>query len=316
MNTQVITLRKVGQTFVLPGPFSWALTWHIVLLVLLSLLAPFLSAGATSALSLVACGAMLIFGLPHGSLDIALIRRAAVEQNVGAVVALYLGCAAMMFLLWQVHAAAALGVFLALSVAHFGEDWTPLLPASFSRAIAAAILTAPSLLHPEALRSALAVLVGTDAAFFTDVARLLAPIACAAGVSGAGWLWADGHRSAAIGVLSALAAMLLLPPIIAFALFFCLIHSPRHFAEGLAQLGWRHRAQWAHVVVPVTAAALGLAAAIFHASAASTIPDAVIATTFVVLSTLTLPHMIVPRIVQILSPVRPKTGIGRTSTWQ
>ena len=57
-----------------------------------------------SAVSAGACLAMLVLGLPHGSLDLELIRSRRRHGGMGdvlAVLTLYLGCAAAMVAVWR-----------------------------------------------------------------------------------------------------------------------------------------------------------------------------------------------------------------------
>ena len=76
-------------------------------------------------------------------------------------------------------------------------------------------------------------------------------------------LWSDGYRSQALATAFALSAMIFLPPLVGFALFFCLMHSPAQFAAAQHTLRWRRPAQWGPVIVPLTCAALGIAALVF-----------------------------------------------------
>lgn len=76
--------------------------------------------------TLVACLAILMFGLPHGTLDLEIIRtrwHSPITQMV-PLLAVYLALAAAMFGLWQFDPVLALGAFIAVAVVHFPKTGT------------------------------------------------------------------------------------------------------------------------------------------------------------------------------------------------
>ena len=250
-----------------------------------------------AAISVTACLAILLFGLPHGTLDFELLRRA---MNGGmhrfrVALAMYFGCAAAMYCAWRAAPELALLVFLVLSTVHFAEDYADNLPALFSLGTVAAILTSPALGHHDALLMIFSTLSGDQTAnAIVDAARLIAPVATALAVTGMAWQWSDGRRIPASMTALALLGMLVLPPVIGFALFFCLLHSPLQFKAGLAALRWRNVSQWYAIVLPLTLAGLGIAAIIFVETDALIFSQKLVAATFMTLSVLTLPHIAVP----------------------
>jgi beta-carotene 15,15'-dioxygenase len=256
----------------------------------------------TPFVSMITCAAILLFGLPHGTFDLALIRQAHADRRTIAVVALYLGCAAAMFAVWHLVPTAAMIIFFGLSIVHFAEDWADRLPPFFAHGASTALLTAPVFLHRDALAALFALLVGDgSSAMLVAVAVLVAPVSLAIAAVAMIALWYDGHRNDAVATGLALFAMIVLPPIVGFALFFCLLHSPMHFAAAQRALGWHRPGQWARVALPLTGAGLGIAALIFALHATVTITGATIVTAFMTLSVLTLPHMAVPMLLNHLS---------------
>lgn len=260
-----------------------------------------LSGGIATA---VACLALLVFGLPHGTLDLAIIRAQQAGPWTGMVtlVLLYLGLAAAMYGLWRTGPVLALGAFIAIAVAHFSEDWDGAGPVMLRAGLALALLAAPTLLHRAELD---AIFIGlTDregASAVTDGLMLILPVAVGLGLISIASLWQAGRRDQAIGGLTALTGMLLLPPIIGFALYFCLFHSPRHFRESLLTLKWRGVATWGWVVVPLTLAAGVIAVLVFGSEVRTALPERIMAASFMTLSILTVPHMLVPPFIAALS---------------
>jgi beta-carotene 15,15'-dioxygenase len=244
--------------------------------------------GATSLL----CLALLVFGLPHGSLDIAIIRRSAQlgHAQMATTVTIYLGLAAAMYAIWCLAPVLALGAFLLIATIHFSEDWTDRLPPFFAIGTAAALLTAPALIHHQAIAEIFISLTGQGrATVIADLSLLLAPIALIATGIGIALMIRDGHGVRGLETGTAILGMILLPPLVGFAIFFCLLHSPRHFTAARAEVGG-HDGEAALL----TGAAIGIAAMIY-ASQGSLQPEGqAIYASFVTLSVLTVPHMIVP----------------------
>ena len=261
-------------------------------------------------LTVIACLALLVFGLPHGTFDLALLRPAGGASfrsaSSLAVVALYLGCAAAAYLGWRVGPLFALAGFLAMAVAHFAEDWDACGSRFIACGIAAAIVSAPSILHLDQLRGLFALLTGdAAAAVLADMLLLVAPVTTAVALIGWVLLWQAGQRALAVSASCALGAMLLLPPVPGFALFFCCVHSPIQFRQHAGLLGLHGVKQWGGIVVPLSLAGLGIAAAVFIENGNASIPANLFATSFMTLSILTVPHMLMPRLAAFFAIATP-----------
>lgn len=268
-------------------------------------LAGSLSPGLSIAVQLWALAAGVAVGLPHGALD----QPAAAARLAGRFgrrwplpfFGFYLGLAAIVVLTWIAEPLAALAMFLGLSVLHFGrgdaEAEGALRPFAVLAHGAAPIIV-PSLAH------------GTDvAAIFELLAPRGAQVAAFLG-GPAAWVWAGAVAALAIGtrpwsrpkargplleLLAITAAFTALPPLLAFALYFGVLHAPRAtLAEGAAAGGppaaALHRLLRAALPASVAAAALSGAAFLLlrddlgAAAAAVTV-------IFAGLAALTVPHM-------------------------
>ena len=257
------------------------------------------------AATIAAGAAIAIIGLPHGAMDLQLLAKAH-RRGAAAfshILALYLGCAAVMAIAWWTAPVAALAIFIVLAVVHFAEDWSACGSAFLQHGMALALLAAPALLHREAVTAIFVALTGArEAAFTADALLLVAPVAFAVGLVAIAAMAVDGAPRAAAAAALSLAALTLLPPAPGFAVYFCVFHSPRHFRAALATLGWSQPRQWLPVVVPITAIALTIAAALFQLVPATGVPARLVAAVFMTLSVLTLPHLAVPLLLR-LSPV-------------
>lgn len=244
---------------------------------------------------------LLVVGVPHGSFDLALLRRAGATGSTAYLVLVYVGCAAAMYTIWQIAPTLALATFLFMAVVHFAEDWADCGSRFIATGIAAAIVAAPALLHGTRLGELFVVLTDdTGAAMLADVLLLVGPVAIAIAVLGIGLLWQAGCRDRAISAGCGLAAMLLLPPVPGFALFFCLVHSPMQFRGHAHTLGLRGFRNWRGIVVPISLGGLTVAGIIYVLNNGVSITASVFAVSFMTLSVLTVPHMLVPVLVNRL----------------
>ncbi len=249
---------------------------------------------------------IVVVGVPHGAFD-HLVARRRLERlgrwwwapfGVG-----YLGLAGLVWLAWMAAPGLTLAGFLAASVLHFGlgdvEDG--LAPAGVPRAVAVLAygglpLLLPMALHPAASAPVLAALaeapVSTMQGVLSGTVWLLPPWAAAFA-----WTLIEARRERR-GVaerLATAAGFALLPPLLAFGLYFGAGHSVRH----VLRLGaWRDArdpvaaARWlARVMLPAgLACAAGLGAL---ALLGQDVTAGVLAPMFRVIAALTLPHMVV-----------------------
>ena len=257
-------------------------------------------------LSVLLAGIILV-GFPHGAFD-HMVARPVLAPRLGQLwwgpfgVA-YLGLAGLVWAAWTLAPILTLVLFLVGSVLHFGlgdtEDsldqgrvprWAAvlifgavpiLLPVAFHPVQAAPLLGAIGNVTEPAMAQALSLSIW------------LVPAWIAAFV----WLcWAGGRDRTDLSLLAITAICFgLLPPLLAFGLYFGLVHSPRH----LLRLGAWHdpwdpyrAAVWAaRVIVPA-----GIFCALGIGGLALVTPDVstgLMVPIFRIIAALTLPHMIV-----------------------
>jgi len=252
-------------------------------------------------------GGIVVTGFPHGAFD-HLLARPVLEPRLGRAWSLlflagYVGLAGLVWLGWQTMPAATLAAFLAASVVHFGlgDAADGLAPASVPRAVAVLAYGALPLLLPMALHSAeaapvLAALGGVSVPAMENALHGTAWL-LPAWVAAFGWVviaaWQE-RRGVAERLVTA-CCFVLLPPLLAFGLYFALGHAVRHMLHLGAWHSPRDRAaaaQWlARTAVPAgMVCAVGLAAL---AVAGRDTTVALLMPSFRVIAALTLPHMIV-----------------------
>ena len=235
-----------------------------------------------------------ILGLPHGALDLPIAEalwplRSRSRQAMFA--ALYLGLAGGMVAVWLLMPGFALLAFLGYSMLHFSDDWAEDLPAlRWSGGLAT--VGAPALLHHAEVEAIFSMLAKGGAAPAADAAALAGGVGLALlAVSVLTSPRARGRAALELALLWATAAAL--PPLMYFAVYFCALHSVRHFTATMGAVPNGRRALRVAVVLSVitTLAAL-LALRLGMTGTLAETTEQGIRVIFIGLAALTVPHMI------------------------
>lgn len=196
--------------------------------------------------ALAATGVFIVGGLPHGAYDISLIRRTGVVGGGAIIVVVlsYVILALLMSLLWSAAPLLALAVFLVIAAVHFGEDWAMLEEPLLRVAAGLAVIAAPAMSHQADVAALFIEMSDPRAVILAQVITAAAPVTLLVTSVGVAVAWSDGNRAWAAAMASCLAMLILLPPVIAFALFFVFLHSPRHLAQARHILRTMSTARW------------------------------------------------------------------------
>lgn len=236
-----------------------------------------------------------ILGLPHGALDLPIAEALwPLHGWRGKLrfMSVYLGLASVVIVLWILVPGIALAVFLAYSVLHFSDDWSQAAP-PLRWTGGVATIGAPALVHPEEVAMLFAYLAPPAAA---------GVIANAAAMAGALGLFlfavtclfrpeARGRATTEQAILWGLAA--LLPPLMFFTIYFCGLHSIRHFSTTILFVPHAGRAL---VIAALLSGIVILTATFYLQTLLDGSSDALVRnlsqTVFIGLAALTVPHMI------------------------
>lgn len=233
-------------------------------------------------------------GVPHGALDTLFARELhGVRSITGWCIftLAYLAPAALVVVLWHYAPAVFLVGFLLVSGVHFSGDPAP-GARYFTRIMyGGALILLPLLLHAAEVSALFAFLVGSDIA---------APIVYWLGYLS--WPWLVGTVIAVVSCLRAdwltaleLASVALLallaPPLLAFTIFFCGMHSARHILRTARHVGTATNYQLVRAAAAPLLGALATGAALLWYLPASPIDARVTQLVFVGLAALTIPHM-------------------------
>lgn len=173
----------------------------------------------------------LLGGLPHGAFDIHLAARSARlgHARLALFTAIYVGLFALMLIGWAVLPSLTLVFFLLSAAVHFGADWPETDEPLFRVALGFAPICAIGVGHLSDVEALFAAMASpATAAAATALIVLVAPITLS--VAAIALLViarrSGGHRPVIFAAL--LASLLVVPPLIGFALFFCAFHTPQH----------------------------------------------------------------------------------------
>jgi beta-carotene 15,15'-dioxygenase len=238
---------------------------------------------------------IIALGVPHGALDTIFARQLYNVKSTGAWIGfatLYLLLAAATVALWMLFPVLFLMGFFLISIAHFSGDPAQGTNLATRVLYGGAMIVLPSLIHASELSRLLGFLVGLDVA--GQIVRSIEVMA---------WPWLIGLVIAALWqirinwltaleLLSVSALAVLLQPLLAFAVFFCGMHSARHILRTFEYAG--RASPWLMLlasVVPMVAV-FGLSTIAWLLMSDTAFDTRIIQLVFVGLAALTVPHMV------------------------
>jgi Brp/Blh family beta-carotene 15,15'-monooxygenase len=239
--------------------------------------------------------AVAILGLPHGALDLPIAQALwPLDGCRGKLrfVGLYVGLALLVVVVWIILPGPALIAFLIYSAVHFSGDWDD---AGTTLRVCGGVATvgAPALFRSDEVTTLFSYLApepaANVAAVFLAVAGGLSLSVFAATIV----LRSSSRTNAAFeqGVIWMMAACL--SPLVYFIVYFCTLHSVRHFNDALLSLNNRRQALRVAVIlsgVTVVAGLIGFTA--LSATDPELLEQSILRIVFIGLAALTVPHMI------------------------
>lgn len=283
----------------------WALPFLTVSLIIVNLQFGQLDSPAWVS---VAALCIAVFGIPHGTLDveIAAARLGRSSPSIKLkIVGAYLLCAGLMTSLWFQVPELALSLFLIVSIVHFSQDWQGKADPFLALMVAWALVALPALTKPVEVAEIFDMLVGNR-----NGAVIAALLACASAPALLGcFVYAKGSYHSAdpqvtVEVISCLIAAIFLPPLIAFSIFFCGLHSPRHMRDAMRETGAISARQKGGIIAAVFMLSAGFGIVLLIGQDQAKIDVGIIRSVFMLISILTMPHFILEHV----RPVSPRAG--------
>jgi beta-carotene 15,15'-dioxygenase len=236
-----------------------------------------------------------LVGLPHGALDLPIAEAvwplAKWSRKLGFV-STYIGITLAVIIAWYLAPWLALVAFLAYSAYHFSADWTG-TSGPLRLAGGAATIGAPALMHQAEVVTIFAQLAPYAAAEFgTNLAAYGGIFALCFLIGGLIFIPATRGQGA-IEQLILWGAALMLPPLMFFGVYFCALHSIRHFTTAIVSVP---KATQALVTAAILSGLVILVATTFvfmtNAAELKFTDKATLQAIFIGLAALTVPHML------------------------
>jgi Brp/Blh family beta-carotene 15,15'-monooxygenase len=261
-----------------------------------SLLVALLSLGMdvhlSPAMLLGALSLVVILGVPHGSLDVLFARQTYQLARMTKWIkflSLYMASCLLIIALWIFAPGLFFVVFLVLSAIHFSDDINlsghQLLKLSYGFAI----ISLPSLMNGEELANLYGMIVDEELALqivlvSKYVGLFLLPVLLILF-----YINKVNFRSQ-LEITSISILFLLATPILAFTIYFCLMHSARHLVRSRFFLDGFQRQQFIYALILPTIAVIVLGFGIWHFKLTPSFERDLIQIIFVGLAALTVPH--------------------------
>lgn len=245
---------------------------------------------------LILAPAVALLGLPHGALDLPMaeaIWPLRGWRDRAVFFASYLALAGTIGVLWWVAPAAALAAFLAYSAFHFSGDWQD-DGTAWRMAGGLSAIGAPVVFHTADVAQIFAVLGPVTSAGIIAQGTALAGIVGASVAVFAVIVPRGGFARLPLVELGAIwIGAALLPPLLYFAVYFCLLHSLRHLTGTLAVLPDQRAALGgAAAITGVTLCGAAVGLILLTVGAPGDVTGPVLQVVFIGLAALTVPHML------------------------
>ena len=256
---------------------------------------------------LAAIAAVLLFGVPHGGLDGAVARRIGWSQGMAAWLGFHIGyitVAALVVWCWWQWPVPGLAIFLIISALHFGQSDIANIPPSITDkpnnrwlplvAHGGLVSIAIPSLQPTAVEPLFAILVGDRGAaiLLQSIGALFLPWL----LSFAGYaVYAANNpvwRKPLNSLITQLILVFLLPPLISFALYFCLWHSRSHTLRIWQSIEEERERRRSFIEAAIYSLIAWTAALVFLLFFEGSLSASIVQLTFIGLAALTVPHML------------------------
>lgn len=246
--------------------------------------------------SLVILGlAILLLGIPHGALDVHYAHqtfglRTLREWTCFTIV--YLLCTGLVILVWKIAPTLFLAGFLLISAFHFSEDIDSKESFLTRMIYGGSIVILPFFRHAEEVTRLFAHIIPADQA--ETFRAFLEPVSMGWLVIGIMTTLISLHQNLLRGLalLSLGLLLVIAPPLLAFTVYFCLMHSPRHILRTLFHGNFSlKKVNLRMIILPTLFTWLAMVSWGLK-SADFSLESRIISVTFVSLAALTVPHMI------------------------
>ena len=251
--------------------------------------------------SLAALAFVVLIGLPHGAFDGAIARYLGYSRTLGGLIkfiTVYLGLAVAVVAFWVWQPGLALALFLLISAVHFGcGDATA--ASGIARAVQIAahggvVVFGISLFHLQQVTPFYAALTNGDVMLAVMMTKFfplfIIPVVALYFIAA---IRDAGLRPRLIELALLCLLLSVVPPLVGFAMYFCVIHTGRHVRHIWDRVIWHTAPR--HILLQAvwfTLASWGGGAMVLLWLESGNISQDLLQVIFIGLAALTVPHMI------------------------
>lgn len=174
---------------------------------------------------------VIVLGLPHGALDPWIAEQAGLQRTLKHQIAFnlaYVFVALCVVVAWSFAPVVSLLIFLWISAWHFSADWANQIPKPLQLLMGCLLILMPIGFHTDQVALIFAHLSGDGGAKLAYFMALDPLIILAAMMVLIAYAALTKATKAMTDFVALLVLSFVAPPLVYFALYFCLLHSPRH----------------------------------------------------------------------------------------
>lgn len=177
------------------------------------------------------CLMVIALGVPHGALDPWIAEKLGLKRQPRHLVIFTLGylfISALVIAVWQWAPVLSLFIFLIISALHFSGDWAKDLNRPVRLCAGSLLLLLPIGFQTDNVALIFSQLSGAGGDNLACSLALPDWLLMSASAAVTGWALWQRSWSTALELVTLVTLAYFTPPLIYFALYFCLLHSPRH----------------------------------------------------------------------------------------
>jgi len=239
-----------------------------------------------------------IFGVPHGALDTLFAKKLfALSTTVSWLIFIsaYLSLSVIVLACWLLFPTVFFILFLAFSAVHFADDLRDNQSVFCSALYGFNIIILPSVLYSNDL----ALLYGNliDSIYTVNIVNVMRPLAITSALLTLCFLLTSvlnikgrKDKRPMLELVAVSALMLLVKPLLAFTIYFCLMHSARHIIRARFYFNEYSNTALLFALVLPTLAVLVFCVLAFQLLPTGKVHESLIKITFAALAALTFPH--------------------------
>jgi Brp/Blh family beta-carotene 15,15'-monooxygenase len=246
----------------------------------------------TPAMLLGALSLVVILGVPHGSLDILFARQTYQLVHITKWIkflSLYMASCLLIIALWILAPGLFFVIFLLLSAIHFSDDINLSGHRLLKLSYGFAIISLPSLMNGSELTNLYGMIVDAELAQQIVLISKYVSLFLLPALFLLFYINKVNFRSQ-LEIISISILFLLATPILAFTIYFCLMHSARHLVRSRFFLDGFKRQQFIYALILPTIAVIVMGFGIWHFKLTPSFERDLIQIIFVGLAALTVPH--------------------------